>query len=422
MRRRRILPMTTKKHLARAERERRQRRWILAGTLTLLVVVIGLLAGGWLQTSVLQLRQPVAVVDGESITTGQFQSRVRLARISLLSQANNVEQMRSLFGDDPTFSEWIDQQLTSIEQQLADPASLGLTVLEAMIDESLIRQEADRRGITVTEGEVRKAMEEDFGFYAEGTPTPPPTSTPGPATPTSSAPATSLPQPTAEPTQTATPGPSPTITVTPTPFPTATAYTRQAFEENYANRIALFEGLGADEEALLSQYRARLYRERLLEAFGASIPREQEQVRAEHILVADEETARQVLSRLEAGEAWDELAADFSLDESNKDNGGDLGWFPQGLGVMDSEFETAAFTLAVGEVSQPVETQFGWHIIRVLDRETRAMDESLYQQVLEARLSDWLAEQRDQGKVEVKSYWVDRVPTDPTAASLFATG
>lgn len=422
MRRRRILPMTTKKHLARAERERRQRRWILAGTLTLLVVVIGLLAGGWLQTSVLQLRQPVAVVDGESITTGQFQSRVRLARISLLSQANNVEQMRSLFGDDPTFSEWIDQQLTSIEQQLADPASLGLTVLEAMIDESLIRQEADRRGITVTEGEVRKAMEEDFGFYAEGTPTPPPTSTPGPATPTSSAPATSLPQPTAEPTQTATPGPSPTITLTPTPFPTATAYTRQAFEENYANRIALFEGLGADEEALLSQYRARLYRERLLEAFGASIPREQEQVRAEHILVADEETARQVLSRLEAGEAWDELAADFSLDESNKDNGGDLGWFPQGLGVMDSEFETATFALAVGEVSQPVETQFGWHIIRVLDRETRAMDESLFQQVLEARLSDWLAEQRDQGKVEVKSYWVDRVPTDPTAESLFATG
>ncbi|OGO13918.1 MAG: hypothetical protein A2Y93_13895 [Chloroflexi bacterium RBG_13_68_17] len=424
MRRRRTAPLTTRKHLARAERERVQRRWILGGTLIVLLIVASLIAYGWLQGSFFQPRQSVAIVNGEEITTAQFQSRVRLVRLGLISQAQNAENLRSLFGGDPSISSMIDQQIASIEQQLADPTALGLNTLEGMIDEVLVRQEANRRGITVRADEVTQSIEEDFGFYANGTPTPLPTSTESPSTPTAAttptgtAPATAA--PTAAPSLTPTAGPSPTVTQTPTPFPTATAYTLDAYQADYAARIAFLEQVGADEAAFRSQYEARLYRERILQALEAEVPREQEQVHARHILVADEATALELLGRLQAGDSWDELAAEFSLDESNRDAGGDLGWFPHGMGVMIPQFEDAAFATAVGEISQPVQTSSGWHLIQVLAKEVRPLSDGQYQQGVQARLDDWLAQQRDAGGVEIRSYWIDRVPSEPSVSSLQA--
>ncbi len=120
--------------------------------------------------------------------------------------------------------------------------------------------------------------------------------------------------------------------------------------------------------------------------------REAEQVHAQHILVADEETGQEVLSRLEAGEDWAELAAEYSQDTSNKDNGGDLGWFPRG--VMVAAFEEAAFSLEPGETSDLVETDFGYHIIQVLEVGTREVDEQTYSSMQQQAFATWLDEQR----------------------------
>ena len=91
-----------------------------------------------------------------------------------------------------------------------------------------------------------------------------------------------------------------------------------------------------------------------------------EQVEARHILVESEEEAKTILKELKDGGDFAGLAKEHSIDTSNKDNAGYLGFFSRG--EMVAEFEEVAFDLAVGEVSPVVETLFGFHIIEILDR------------------------------------------------------
>ncbi|MGE5573302.1 MAG: peptidyl-prolyl cis-trans isomerase [Bacteroidota bacterium] len=94
--------------------------------------------------------------------------------------------------------------------------------------------------------------------------------------------------------------------------------------------------------------------------------KEPEQVKARHILVKDEKTAKDIEKQLAAGADFAELAKAKSEDPGSKDKGGDLGYF--GRGAMDPAFEKAAFSLKIGETSAPVKSSFGYHIIRVEDK------------------------------------------------------
>lgn len=94
---------------------------------------------------------------------------------------------------------------------------------------------------------------------------------------------------------------------------------------------------------------------------------QREEVEARHILVDSREEAEEVIALLDEGGDFEVLAAEYSLDTSNKDSGGYLGFF--GREMMIPEFEEVAFSLAVGETSEPVQTDFGFHVIEVLDRQ-----------------------------------------------------
>ena len=89
------------------------------------------------------------------------------------------------------------------------------------------------------------------------------------------------------------------------------------------------------------------------------------EVRASHILVATEEEANNLRNKIINGKNFADVAAEYSNCPSGA-NGGDLGYF--GRGMMVKPFEDAAFELEVGELSQPVQTQFGWHLIEVTDK------------------------------------------------------
>ncbi len=89
------------------------------------------------------------------------------------------------------------------------------------------------------------------------------------------------------------------------------------------------------------------------------------QIRASHILVKSEEEAKNLAAQINSKEEFENLAAQYSLCPSGA-NGGDLGFFPRGM--MVKPFEDAAFNLEIGKVSEPVKTQFGWHLILVTEK------------------------------------------------------
>jgi parvulin-like peptidyl-prolyl isomerase len=88
-------------------------------------------------------------------------------------------------------------------------------------------------------------------------------------------------------------------------------------------------------------------------------------VKASHILVDTKEQADLLKTKINNGESFEALAKKYSKCPSGE-NGGDLGYFERGQ--MVPEFEDAAFSLPVGKISEPIHTQFGWHIIKVLDK------------------------------------------------------
>ncbi len=89
------------------------------------------------------------------------------------------------------------------------------------------------------------------------------------------------------------------------------------------------------------------------------------EVKASHILVKTEEEAQKLYDEIKNGKSFAEAAAEHSLCPSGY-AGGDLGYF--GRGMMVKPFEDAAFDMEIGEISKPVQTQFGWHLIQLTDK------------------------------------------------------
>jgi foldase protein PrsA len=114
------------------------------------------------------------------------------------------------------------------------------------------------------------------------------------------------------------------------------------------------------------------------EEIKAGLANAKKEIHARHILVEDEKTAKEVRKKVEEGGDFEELAKEYSTEPAAQDTGGDLGWF--GTGRMVPEFEKAAFALKKGEISEPVKSSFGYHVIELLDtREAKveATDEEL---------------------------------------------
>lgn len=418
--------VVTRKHLARLERERIQRRYILTAAIAVFAVVVGLILFGVLDQNILQRNRPVARVGSEVITTGDFQTQVRYTRFRLIEQL-------SYFANDPIMVQFFGSYIQQIAAQLSSTTQLGQQVLDRMIEDRIIAQEAGKLGITVSDAELDEAVEQFFGYFAQGTLTPSVTPTtfststlsptqlalvPPTATPTEFVPPTETPAPTAEaatPTPEASPTPTSEFTATPdvtaTPQPTPTEYTREGFQNVYDTYVNNLSGIRFTRADLRSLVKAELLRERVSAEVTKDLPAAAEQVWARHILVATQEEAQAVLERLAAGEDFAALASELSTDTSNKDNGGDLGWFTREK--MVTPFSDAAFAMQIGEISQPVQTSFGYHIIQVLGHEVRPLTADEFAQAKDNAFNTWLNEKRAELQVETFDRWMQSVPTTP---------
>ncbi|HDN04968.1 MAG TPA: hypothetical protein ENF27_03430, partial [Chloroflexi bacterium] len=191
-----------------------------------------------------------------------------------------------------------------------------------------------------------------------------------------------------------------------------TEYTEELFNSNYEGFVESLKSDGIKEKTVRDIITMALIRQEVWEAVTADVDQTQEQVWVQHILLADEETALEVLEKLAAGEKFEDLAAEYSSDLSNADSGGDLGWFARGQ--MVAPFEEAAFALETGEISDPVQTDFGWHILKSNGKEDRLLDNNAYEQLRNQVFSDWFAEKEAQYQPEIHENWAKYVPSEPS--------
>ncbi|HEY4717689.1 MAG TPA: peptidylprolyl isomerase [Anaerolineales bacterium] len=429
----------TRKQLVGLQRERYLNRLLLIGTGIVVALVLGLVGWTWAVDAIIYPNQTVAVVEGMEIKGREFITRARLSRRflveSYLQTFDEYLTYQQFFGDDPSFQQQYSNSLFQILVQL-DPQVVGETTINQLVDEKLLALEAQSLGIEVSDEQIDADLREILGYFPEGTPTPlefpttaatstlsetqyalvsptptasitPTASTTPEASSTSEEPASTA-QATqfSTPVASATPVASPTATLSPTP------YTLEGYEQALSS---FYESYQADVRMTQQDIRAFIYntllREAIKDYITADLPRSQEQVWARHILVASEEEAIQVLDGLDQGEDWAALAAEVSLDESNKGFGGDLGWFP--IDAMVDPFGTVAFDLSIGELSDPVETDFGWHIIQVLGHEDRPLDQAAYEQLREQKMTEFVQGLREKYAWEIFDNWQAMSPDEP---------
>lgn len=131
----------------------------------------------------------------------------------------------------------------------------------------------------------------------------------------------------------------------------------------------------------------------------------QDEIRASHILVKDEATAKDVLAQLNKGGNFATLAKKYSIDPT-KENGGDLGYFVRG--AMVKEFGDAVFAMKKGETSkEPVKTQFGYHVVKLVDRRPLQkpkfdkVKDQIKAQLTDEQIREIVKKLRDEAKVEL---------------------
>ena len=141
----------------------------------------------------------------------------------------------------------------------------------------------------------------------------------------------------------------------------------------FARRLAYLKDRALMEALMAKEGAAAIAGDKLQKFYDEALkglPAEEE-AHARHILVAEEEEAKKVVARLKAGEDFAKVAGELSKDPGSGKEGGDLGWFTRER--MVKEFSEAAFAMKAGEISAPVKSQFGWHVIKLEEKRNKPL-------------------------------------------------
>ncbi len=466
----------------RRQRDEAVNRLLIRITLGAVAIVAVILFLAWGYDQLIVPNQAVARVNGQAITVASFRDRVRFERARITQLAVNTQQraqqqaqqyaavfqqdeqtlLKQILDNEPQYQKWVNE--------INFPDQLGQRVLNDMIDDVLVSQEAAKLNIAVDDASVLSAQDKYFGYdptlvaligtpatetltptisptpFVSPTPTVPPTATlPATETPTlapiTTAEATiaaagtseSNPVSTADATLSAGATSATTVsaavtaeaiigtpTETPTPVPSATLApteveaTYQASVRTYRQELANASRVGSGE---LDKY----FREQALrDAVGKSLLGNNKTiyVNARHILVDDksQEKAQEILDALKNGASFADLAIANSTDTGSGAKGGELGWTPAVNFVK--EFKQASLDLPIGQISDLIKTQFGYHILQVRAREEREIPEADRASVQASLFNTWLTDLRTANEANIERYnWTDYVPQNEPAAS-----
>ena len=422
---RRSQPRLIREYKTKAEREAVVQRYLIIGTAVVVGVAAIILIAAILVDQLVVPRQTTAVVNGDPITIAEFEQRVRFERALINNQLSQAiltatsfgitgDQLNQFLGSQEPYATWLT------EVQVAD--QLGNRVLNDMIEDRLIRQRAAEIGVSVTDADVQKQINEFFGYDPEA----------ALLAPTATITATTTPTPFVSPTPTNTPTitPTPELTVTPTftAFPSATPTTTpdatQRADEFRTTRDEFFASLrqqaGLSDADINAIFQDRALRAALREQVTAELTHSAPFVNVRQILVDSQISADEVLAALQAGESFTELAQSVSTDSSNT-QGGELGWVQ--LSSLETQYG-AAFTDAisaaeVGALIGPVQTDSGFHVVQLRAREDRELTDAQYEAERDTVFSTYLEELRtsNEANIDINDIWLDNIPSQPVFVS-----
>ncbi len=381
------------------------------------LITLAFIAGGVLYENVIKPNQALASVGAETITRQDYwKSRTN----DLYEQAQQYLDFAQFVGPDQQ-----GQYQSLAQQSLAQvPEVWGSTDVDEnslgqMIDDRIYVQGLDDLGLAITSEEIDTFALNRFAPPGAPliAPSPTPTytaeraaiatstaaaflatplagtpiaGTPSAGTPVAGTPAASpIPAP-------GTPGATPLAAVPTAPPATPnSAEARATAEAGYAQFAEEFFALAHlspdDYERLIVA--PALARQKVSDALAAGIGQSAPQVNAAHILVPTREAAEAARARVAEGEAFATVASEVSTDEGTASNGGDLGWFTRE--EMVPPFAETAFSLEPGTVSDPVETEFGWHIIQVAESDPdHPLTDIQINRLRQTVVDRWLDEQR----------------------------
>lgn len=367
----------TRRQLSRHQREvRRQRIALIAVAAALAVALFIPIYGYWRETYA-KGGEAIAVVQGQPISTELYARFLGYQEQVVEAQAKRLSDATATATDDAA-----KQSLQLQQQNLQQRAqSLSDDALAYLVERPFVLSEAGKRGLTASPQEIDRALQQEMSSYPNY------------------------------------------------------GLRYQSLSDVPDDKLVSLDKAKSDLKALLgsSQFLTedqvrdlvltqRVLRGKILAALSEGVPTSGEQVQARHILVDTEDKAKAARDRIAKGEDFAAVAKEVSTDTGSKDKGGDLGWFTRDQ--MIKEFADAAFSLPVNEVSQPVKTTYGYHLIQTLEKaDNRPFERAYVDQLKGSKFADWISSQETaDGAVEKldsqdKLSWADKYVSDRLSAA-----
>jgi len=287
--------------------------------------------------------------------------------------------------------EYLNGQIRQLDSMLSEASAtaLGKEVLDRMVQEELIRQEAARRGLTVSQEEIDRAIEEQFGYDRDA--------------------AVAFLTPTVVPTAPVTTETALTATATPVPTPVP----KEEFDRRYQEYVKTYlKPSGLSEAKFRAMVEASLLYDKLQQAIAAEVPQTMEQVQIRYLSFPTQEDAGKVAERLGKGEKWEDIAAEIKADEKSAAYASEPEWVTQGF-LKEQFGEEAAGTIwetPAPQYTAPLAgTDSRWYIVQVMGREVRELESWLRSYEEQRAFQEWL--QAQMATVQYSEDWASKVPT-----------
>jgi parvulin-like peptidyl-prolyl isomerase len=429
----------TRGQLSRRAREQQRIRNLYTAGISAAVLVTLILGFAVINTFVLRPNAQVAKVGDTTITRADYN---KFRRYNLYQQIQNAAILQQIGAQQgasaPGESNLLDLQraMANVDNEVA----LDAETVNQMIDNEVLRQGAQRDfSLNPSREQIREFAYKDF----LPSPTPPPTATPLPGTETATVAVTATAtgtQPTSTPTTTPTAG-SPTLT------PTASA-TLPPVAGGQETAVALYNRYSAaldgdtepdpgsaycvygcpdisQEDFLKIAFEQRYLQQQVTDKLAATeVLTEVAQIRVQHILTDTQVGAQSIITQVNSGIDFTKLANEQSKEQLDRisqgltPNGGIIEWFPEKGSNLVEPFVKCSFATQVGQISAPCQTEFGWHVIKVLEKDpSRPRDQTQIDTLRTQTYNSWFdkLKQEYQSSNRIQSSVPPRavVPTQP---------